>query len=276
MKPSLMKISNIISRKNRILLRELVVTEFKLRYQDSVLGFLWSLLKPLLMFAILYFVFGQLLRIGSDIEHYAVYLLLGIVLWNFFVEATSQGLSAIVARGDLIRKINFPKYIIVVSGTISALINLGINLVVIGVFMAINGVDLLATAPLVILPILLLYVLSLAIAFFLSAANVKYRDVGHIWDIVIQAAFYATPILYPISMVLERSATIGHILMLSPVAQAIQDARYLLITHQTVTSSQLFSGRWYMWIIPSVITAVIVVAASIYFRKSSKYFAENV
>ncbi len=270
-----MKISNIISRKNRILLRELVVTEFKLRYQDSVLGFLWSLLKPLLMFMILYFVFGQLLRIGSDIEHYAVYLLLGIVLWNFFVEATSQGLSAIVARGDLIRKINFPKYIIVVSGTISALINLGINLVVIAAFMIVNQVDLLATAPLVILPIILLYVLSLAIAFFLSAANVKYRDVGHIWDIIIQAAFYATPILYPISMVLERSATIGHLLMLNPVAQAIQDARYFLITHQTVTSSQLFS-RWYVNVIPYALTAVVIVAASIYFKKSSKYFAENV
>ncbi|HZM64568.1 MAG TPA: ABC transporter permease [Candidatus Saccharimonadales bacterium] len=270
-----MKISNIVSRKNRILLRELVVTEFKLRYQDSILGFLWSLLKPLLMFAILYFVFGQLLRIGSDIEHYAVYLLLGVVLWNFFVEATGQGLSAIVARGDLIRKINFPKYIIVVSGTISALINLTINLVVIGVFMAINGVDLLATAPLVVLPIAMLYVLSLAIAFFLSAANVKYRDVGHIWDIFVQAAFYATPILYPISMVLERSSFIGHVLMLSPVAQTIQDARYFLITHQTITSSQLF-GKWYFDLIPYALTAIVVVVASLYFKKSSKYFAENV
>ena len=180
-----MKLSNIFTKKNRVLLAELVRTEFKLRYQDSALGFLWSLLKPLLMFAILYFVFGKLLRIGSNIEHYAVYLLLGIVLWNFFVEATSQGLSAIVARGDLIRKINFPKYIIVISGTISALINLGINMVVIGVFMVINGVELLPTAPLVLLPIIVLYILSLAIAFFLAAANVKYRDVGHIWDIVI-------------------------------------------------------------------------------------------
>ncbi len=275
MNDRLMKISNIISRKNRILLRELVTTEFKLRYQDSVLGFIWSLLKPLLMFAILYFVFGQLLRIGSDIEHYAVYLLLGIVLWNFFVEATSQGLSAIVARGDLIRKINFPKYIIVVSGTISALINLSINLVVIAIFMIINGVDLLATAPLVIFPITLLYVLSLAIAFYLSAANVKYRDIGHIWDIVIQAAFYATPILYPISLVLDRSELIGGILMLSPVALAIQDARFLLITHETVTTYQLFN-EWYIIAIPYVITAMIIVAATLYFKKSSKYFAENV
>ena len=270
-----MKLSNIFTKKNRVLLAELVRTEFKLRYQDSALGFLWSLLKPLLMFAILYFVFGKLLRIGSNIEHYAVYLLLGIVLWNFFVEATSQGLSAIVARGDLIRKINFPKYIIVISGTISALINLGINMVVIGVFMAINGVQLLATAPLVLLPIIVLYILSLAIAFFLAAANVKYRDVGHIWDIVIQAAFYATPILYPISMVLAINHTIGSLLMLNPVAQAIQDARYYLITPQTTTTSQVFS-EWYIVAIPYVVTVIIIVLATLYFRKSSKYFAENV
>jgi ABC-2 type transport system permease protein len=270
-----MKLSNIFTKKNRVLLAELVRTEFKLRYQDSVLGFLWSLLKPLLMFAILYFVFGHLLKIGSSIEHYAVYLLLGVVLWNFFVEATSQGLSAIVARGDLIRKINFPKYIIVVSGTISALINLGINLVVIAVFMVFNGVELLNTAPLFILPILGLYVLSLSIAFFLAAANVKYRDVGHIWEIIIQAAFYATPILYPISVVLQQSQTVGNILMLSPVAQWIQDARYLLITHQTTTTASLFD-QWYMIAIPYVITVIIIIFAVLYFKKSSKYFAENV
>ncbi|MEO6109537.1 MAG: ABC transporter permease [Candidatus Saccharimonadales bacterium] len=271
-----MKLSNIFRKKNRVLLGELVRTEFKLRYQDSALGFLWSLLKPLLMFAILYFVFGHLLKIGSSIEHYAVYLLLGVVLWNFFVEATGQGLSAIVARGDLIRKINFPKYIIVISGTISALINLGLSLIIIGVFMVLNHVPLLATAPLFILPVIGLYVLALAIAFFLAAANVKYRDVGHIWEIVIQAAFYATPILYPISVVIEQSHTIGNILMLSPVAQAIQDTRYLLVTHQTITTTSLFNGEWYMIAIPYAITAIIIFFAVIYFKKSSRFFAENV
>ena len=270
-----MKLSNIFRRSNRILLAELVRTEFKLRYQDSALGFLWSLLKPLMMFAILYFVFGQLLRIGSDIEHFAVYLLLGIVMWNFFVEATGQGLSAIVARGDLIRKINFPKYIIVISGTISALINLGINMVVIAVFMVFNGVDPLATAPLFLIPVALLYVFALAIAFFLSAANVKYRDVGHIWDVLIQAAFYATPILYPISIVLERSEQIGSLLMLNPVAMIIQDARFLLVTPQTTTTAQLFSGTFYI-LIPYAIIAASVVIASLYFKKNSKNFAENV
>src|SRR3990167_4499788 len=107
----IMKISNIFSRRNRILLRELVVTDFKLRYQGSALGYLWSLLKPLLLFAILYVIFVEFLRFGSDVEHFPLYLLLGIVLWGFFTEATNQGIQAIVSRGDLIRKINFPKYI---------------------------------------------------------------------------------------------------------------------------------------------------------------------
>jgi ABC-2 type transport system permease protein len=136
-----MKISNILSRRNRILLRELVVTDFKLRYQGSVLGYLWSLLKPLMLFAILYVVFVHFLRFGVGLDHFAVSLLLGIVLWSFFTEATSQGMQAIVGRGDLIRKINFPKYIIVISATISALINLLFNLVVVLVFMIIDGVD---------------------------------------------------------------------------------------------------------------------------------------
>src|SRR5262252_6752752 len=106
-----MSIKNIVSKKNRSLLRELVVTDFKLRYQGSALGYLWSLLRPLFLFAILYTVFGYYLKIGNSIEHFPLYLLLGIVLWGFFVESTTQGLTAIVSRGDLIRKVNFPKYI---------------------------------------------------------------------------------------------------------------------------------------------------------------------
>ena len=135
-----MKLSNIFSKRNRVLLRELVVTDFKLRYQGSALGYLWSILKPLFLFAILYVVFDQFLRLGRDIQFFPVYLLLGIVLWTFFTEATNNGLQSIISRSDLIRKINFPKYIIVISGTISSLINMGINLLVVGVFMVIQGV----------------------------------------------------------------------------------------------------------------------------------------
>ena len=270
-----MKISNIISRRNRILLRELVITDFKLRYQGSVLGYLWSLLKPLMLFAILYVVFVQFLRFGSDVEHFPVYLLLGIVLWGFFTEATNQGMQAIVSRGDLIRKINFPKYIIVVSGTVSALINLILNLIVVFVFMLINGVDLHFTSLLLPLNIIELYVLSLALAFLLAAAYVKYRDIGYIWEVILQGAFYAVPIIYPISMVIMHSEMAAKLLLLNPVAEIIQSARYNFVTHQTVTTGGLIDNPIIAFI-PHIIVLIAIIWAAFYFKKNSRYFAENV
>lgn len=270
-----MKLSNILSRRNRILLRELVITDFKLRYQGSVLGYLWSLLKPLFLFAVLYVVFVYFLRFGSDIEHFPIYLLLGIVMWTFFTEATSQGMQAIVGRGDLIRKINFPKYIIVISGTISALINLAFNLIVVFVFMIINQVDIKATILLLPINILELYIFALAVAFFLAAAFVKFRDLSHIWEVFLQAAFYATPILYPLSLVTQKSVEAAQIMLLSPIAQIIQDARYNTVTHQAETTGSLIQNPL-LALIPYVIVFVSIVLASWYFKKSQKYFAENV
>jgi len=251
------------------------VTDFKLRYQGSVLGYLWSLLKPLMLFAILYVVFVKFFKLGTAIEHYPVYLLLGIVMWTFFTEATSQGMAAIVGRGDLIRKINFPKYIIVISGTISALINLLLNLIVVFFFMIFNGVGLHLTLLLLPINILELYILALAIAFLLSAIYVKYRDISHIWEVVLQGAFYATPILYPVSMVVAFSPIAAKILMINPVAQTIQDARYNAITHHAVTASSIV-GHTLIILIPYGIVIMLIVFASWYFKKSQKYFAENV
>lgn len=271
----LMKISNILARRNRILLRELVVTDFKLRYQGSVLGYLWSLLKPLMLFAILYVVFVKFLRFGADVEHFPVYLLLGIVLWTFFSEATGQGMNAIVSRSDLIRKINFPKYILVISGTISALINLLINLAVVLVFALANGVEIRTEALLLPLNILELYIFSLSLAFLLAALYVKYRDISHIWEVIMQGAFYATPIIYPISMVMAQSVVAAKILLLSPVAEAIQGARYNLVTDQTVTTNGLIGNPW-IASIPLLLTVFFVVLSSWYFKKNQKYFAEAV
>jgi ABC-2 type transport system permease protein len=270
-----MKLSNILSRRNRILLRELVITDFKLRYQGSVLGYLWSLLKPLFLFAVLYVVFVQFLRFGSDVEHFPIYLLLGIVLWSFFTEATTQGMQAIVSRGDLIRKINFPKYIIVISGTISALINLAFNLLVVFIFILINQVDLNASLLLLPINIIELYVFSLAVAFFLATAYVKFRDISHIWEVFLQAAFYATPILYPLSLVINQSQEAAQVMLLNPVAQIIQDARYNVVTHQTVTTDSLIQNPLFATI-PYVIVIVAIILASWYFKVSQKYFAENV
>ena len=269
-----MKISNIFNKRNRVLLRELVVTDFKLRYQGSVLGYVWSLLKPLFLFAIMYVVFGILVRFGT-IEHYSVYLLLGIVLWNFFSEATSQGMYSIISRGDLLRKINFPKYIIVLSTTLSALINLAFNMIAVVVLMIINGVTLHASSLLVVVFIAEIYIIALGLAFLLSALNVKFRDTGHIWEIIMQAAFYATPIFYVLQLVAQKSEFAAKVLLLNPVAQAIQDARYSLVTHETLTSAALYHHKFYL-VAPFLIAVVVLIVGALYFKKSSKYFAERV
>lgn len=272
-----MGIPHILCRKNRILLGELVKTDFKLRYQGSVLGYLWAVLRPLLTFAILYIVFAKLLRMGNDIPHYPVYLLTGTVLWSFFTECTGQGIQAIVQRGDLLRKISFPKYIVVVSATATALINLAINLCVVIVFALINGVTPSWSWLIVPFLVLELYTLSLGISFLLGAINVKYRDVTSIWDVLIQALFYAIPIIYPLSMVLESGSfglTAARIIMLNPIAQVIQDVRYHLITTETITAWEILPGA--LQLVPILLVFLVLALAALFFRKRSKRFAEEV
>jgi ABC-2 type transport system permease protein len=263
----------IVSKQNRALLRELVATDFKLRYQGSIIGYAWSLLRPLLLFLILYVVFVKFLRLGRDIAHFPVYLLLGIVLWSFFAEMTSQSLSSIVARGDLIRKIRIPRWIIVLSSSVSALINLILNLLVVAVFMVINGVDISYSAlwfPFILAQI---YVFSLGVSLLLSAAFVKYRDISHIWEVFLQAMFYLTPILYSMSLI--TNATAQKVLLLNPMAQAIQDARNALVTTQTLTIAEVFGSPAARLITIGICVAMLVIGV-LYFRREAKYFAENI
>lgn len=270
-----MSIPRILNKKNRILLKELTKTDFKLRYQGSVLGYLWALLRPLMMFAILYIVFAKLLRFGGDIPHYAVYLLTGTTIWSFFTECTSQGIQAIVNRGDLLRKISFPKYIVVVSATLTAVINMLINLVVIIIFALINGVVPSLTWLLVPFSLLEIYILSLGLAFLLGAMNVRYRDITSIWDVLISALFYAVPIIYPLSMVASASKVAAKTLLLNPMAQTIQDIRFNLITNETITTWGYIQNIG-LKILPIVLTILVLIVGAIYFRKKSKFFAEEV
>lgn len=265
-------LKKILSKQNRALLSELVRTDFKLRYQGSVLGYAWSLLRPLLLFFILYVVFVKFLRFGGDIPHYPIYLLLGIVLWTFFTEMTSLSMNSIVGRGDLIRKIRIPRWIIVLSSSLTAVINLGLNLLVVFIFMLFGGVDLLQTSlwfPLIVLEI---YVGALGISLILAAGYVKYRDLSYIWEVILQGAFYLVPILYPLSII--PNEMVKKIMLLNPIAQAIQDARYSLVTHQAETIHSIFQGGYYRFI-PFTITFIVLVFGVIYFRRNAKYFAEN-
>lgn len=263
----------LFSKENKALLFELVRTDFKLRYQGSALGYLWSLLKPLLLFIILYVVFVSFLKIGKDIEHFPVYLLLGIVLWNFFTEMTVQSLGSVVARGDLIRKIRIPRWMIVFSTSISATINLVLSLVVVVIFMLVNGVRIELIALTLPLYIAILYLLALGFSFFLSAAYVKYRDTSYIWEIILQAGFYATPIIYPIQLV--NNEIIQKLLLLNPIAFTIQGARHVAVTKQSLTVTSIFGDVSYV-LIPITITTLIFLAGIFYFQKQSHSFAENI
>lgn len=265
-------LKHILSKKNRALLSELVRTDFKLRYQGSVLGYTWSLLRPLLMFLILYIVFAKFLKIGDEIPHYPIYLLLGIVLWQFFSDMTNQSLASIVGRGDLIRKIRIPRWMIVVSSSVSAIINLGLNLLVVAVFMVFNKTDISASA--IWFPVMLLeiYLFALGLSLFLSAAFVKYRDISYIWEVCIQAGFYLTPILYPLSKITD--VRFQKLLLVNPMAQSIQDARTALVTKHTVTIAEVF-GSSAARLIPLGITFAILVFGVWYFKREAKYFAEN-
>ena len=261
-----------------ILLRELVKTDFKLRYQGSMLGMAWSVLKPLMLFAVMYIVFVRFLRFGAGIPHFAVSLLLAQTLWAFFQEATSQGMQAIVGRGDLLRKLKFPKYIVVVSSTVSALINLVISLFVVLIFMIVNGVEFRPTILLFPLVVVELYIFALGIAFLLSTMFVRFRDIGHIWDVIMQAWFYAAPIIYPLTQLINVGwlSVAKLVLMLNPIAQIIQDARYLVVTTQTETIWGLVGQQcWLLKLIPLLIIAIVLLVGVTVFRRRSPYFAEE-
>lgn len=265
----------VFNRRNRILLNELSKTDFKLRYQGSILGYLWAIIRPFLMFGTMYLVFAKFLRFGDEIPHYPVYLLVGTVLWNFFIECTNQGIQSLLIRSDLMRKIAFPKWIIVLSATTTALINLGINFVVIILFSFFSGIAPNLGWLLVPFLILELYLLSLGLALLLGSVNIRYRDVQSIWEVLVQALFYAVPIIYPIQMVATYSNFTAHLLMLDPIAQVIQDVRSLLVTDATLTSWEILP-HFLLSFIPLLLVGLVFIAGMLVFKRKSKYFAEEI
>lgn len=263
----------MFERKNRILLAELVKTDFKMRYQGSVIGYVWSILKPLMLFGVMYVVFVRFLRFGADVPHFAVALLLGMVIWNFFTETTNLGMTSIVNRGDLLRKLSFPTHIVVISVSINALINLLISMIIVAIFGMVNGVDISKYFFLTPLLLVELYAFSLGVAFLLATIYVRFRDIGPIWEVLLQIGMYMTPLIYPLTMVMNVDIRIAKLLMLNPMAQIIQDARYLLTSPVNVTVWNLINSKW-ITVIPYIIPFVILVIGFKVFDKNSKKFAE--
>ncbi len=251
---------------------EMVRTDFKLRYQSSFLGYLWSLLKPLFMFAVLYVVFSKFLRFGGE----PLSLLLGIIVWNFFAEATNTSLKSIVNKSNLIRKLDMPKYIIVMATVISALINLLISLIIVVIASTLFGEGI--GWSIVYLPVFLfqLVMLTYGIALFLAAVFVKVRDMNYLWELVLQMGFYMIPIIYPITLLQDRLGRddVIDLMLLNPLTQIIQDMRSIL----TEPGAMQVYDRVDMpfALIPITISTLVFIGGVHYFRKTSPSFAEDV
>jgi ABC-2 type transport system permease protein len=252
------------------LTRELAVTQFKLKYTGSILGYLWSLLKPLMIFAIMYVVFVHLLHINSG-AHGALQLLVAIVIWTFFAEAVGTSVNVIVANTSLIKKAYFPRTILVIAASLTALMTFLINItLVIAIAAPLHQIDL-SLRSLVVVPLFLeLYVIILGAALLLSSLFVFYRDLGHIWEVSSQLLFYASAVVYPLTPVFLQGKE--KILGLNPLAQIIEDVRHALVTATVPWTGEMLGP---MIAVPFGIIAALVVAGYVTFTRLAPRFAEQ-
>ncbi len=258
-------------RSNVNLTRELAVTTFKLKYTGSVLGYAWSLVKPLLIFGMTYLVFAVFLLRGRTKpgENFPVELLLGIVVWTFFADATVSAVSAIAGNAHIVRKAYFPRWILVVASTLSATMTLAVNLVLmlaIGLPLGWFHVGLHT----LVLPLLFveLYLLVAGIGLLLSALFVFYRDLGHVWEITLQLLFYASAIVFPFSLIPGR---FRQLIASNPLAQLIEDMRRALVTTVIPWSSDILGG---FLVVPLVAVCLIFIVGLLVFLRLSPKFGE--
>ena len=208
----------------RHLIRKIAITDFKQRYKNTVLGFFWSLLEPLLMLIVLYVVFTNMMR--WEVEHYQLFLLLGIVSWDFLAKGAYMSLNCILGKPGLVKHVYFPREVLVISSCITALMIALLEFLVFAIFMIIFGV---IPGPTVIyFPLILIieFILLLGLSFGLSVLNVYYRDVQYMWAVVLQAGFFAAPIIYPMSILPPKVASV---IMLNPMTRIIGMFRDSLI-----------------------------------------------
>jgi ABC-2 type transport system permease protein len=217
-------------------------TEFKLRYFGSVLGYVWSLMRPLLFFGVIYLFFTQIANLGRGVPHYGVYLLTGIVLWNYLGEATANCVNCLVAREAMLRKVRFPRMVVPLSVSVTAVFNLGMNFIAVIVFALANGVTP-TVRWLELVPIALAFVvLATGIGMLLSALYVRFRDVAPIWDVALQAWFYCSPVMYPATRYGSFAHGFQHIALLNPAATLLTQMGHAVIGSRAYPSAFTLAG----------------------------------
>jgi ABC-2 type transport system permease protein len=254
-------------------------TEFKLRFFGSVLGYLWTLVRPLLLFGVLWVFFTKVAHVNSSRNpaerFYGAQLLGSIVLFTFFAEATTGAVRSVVDRENLVRKIRFPRLVIPISVVLLALFNLGLNLIVVMIFALGAGVRPMLSWLELPLIVGALVVLAAGVAMLLSALFVHFRDTQPIWEVVCQILFYASPVIISIVTVKNKlSTSLLHVYMLNPLAVIFQQFRHAMITHATPSAGQVL-GSWSALFGALVIVVAVFVVGFIVFDRAAARIAEN-
>jgi ABC-2 type transport system permease protein len=249
----------------------LAVTEWKLRFYGSVLGYAWTLARPFLFFGVIYFVFTEIVGLAKNVPNYGVYILFSIVFFNFFGEVTGNSVGALVAREGLLRKMRFPRLVIPMSVALTGLFNLACTLVAVMIFAIISGVY--PTWGWLELPviILLLALLATGIGMLLSSLYVRYRDMQPIWDVTQQVLFYASPILYVATLVPPKYQ---HAYMCNPLASLLSAMRHAVVDPTAPTAATLIGGTARL-LIPLGLIAIAVVIGAWVFNREAPRIAEN-
>jgi ABC-2 type transport system permease protein len=246
-------------------------TEFKKTYYGTVLGYLWSLVRPAILFAVLLVVFTQIFRIGSEIPHYPVLLLLNIVLFAFFQEATTAAVSSVVSQEGIVRKTQFPRLVIPLATVVTASYNLLLNLTPVFIFIIAFGVDPMWTWLLMPVILLALFVITTATAMILAALFVRYRDVAIIWGVLATVLFYGTPVLYTLDLVPDRFQTA---LLFNPLVPIFNQAREWIID-PSAPSAVAAAGGWLRLSLSAIVFAVVCGLAVWIFNREAPRIAEE-
>jgi len=250
------------------------VNDFKKTYFGTVLGYLWSLLRPLALFAVLLFVFTKIFRVGDDTAFYPVLLLFNIVLISFFQEATMASVMSVVNQESVVRKTHFPRLVIPLATVLTALFNLCTNMLAVVIFMIAFGVAIVWTWLFFPLIVLSLFVITLAVGMLLSSLYVRYRDVGIIWGVLVTALFYATPVLYPLVSGTVVPEQYVKWILLNPLTPIFVEARHWIIDPSAPSAIETAGGAIHL--LPSfAIYVVICVVAVWVFKREAPRIAEE-
>jgi ABC-2 type transport system permease protein len=248
------------------------VLEFKVRYFGSALGYLWQLVRPLLLFGVLYVVFTEFVKLGAGVEHFPVLLLTGIVLFTFFADATTGAVTSVLDRENLVRKIQFPRVVVPLAVVTTSVINLAMNLLAVAVFVLASGVTPRATWLLLPIPLLALVTLAVGASMLLSALYVRFRDLRPIWEVALQVLFYASPILYAVEVI--GNGTIRKALMLNPIGAILQQTRHWLVGGDAASAAQVVGGGARLLVPGTIVVGTALLGLWVFNREAPRIAEE--